>query len=84
MLCEIFHVILCADAGEIDCEPPNNRLHKFVGVLTMNDQEVSEEDAAKQYSLDNDKILLRVSRDLQILVDVVAVLHYWEMHTAGL
>ena len=36
--------------GEIVCEPPNNNLNKFDGVLTWN---------GKQYSLDNDKILLR-------------------------
>ena len=39
-------------AGYVECEPPNNRLHKFVGTLTWND---------KQYSIDNDKVLLRVS-----------------------
>ena len=40
------------NAGYVECEPPNNRLHKFVGTLTWND---------KQYSIDNDKVLLRVS-----------------------
>ena len=38
-------------AGYVECEPPNNRLHKFVGTLTWNEE---------QYSLDNDKVLLRV------------------------
>uniref|UniRef100_A0A3P8S2G8 Phospholipid-transporting ATPase n=1 Tax=Amphiprion percula TaxID=161767 RepID=A0A3P8S2G8_AMPPE len=36
--------------GEVRCEPPNNRLDKFKGTLTL-DQQVS--------SLDNDKVLLR-------------------------
>lgn len=36
--------------GEITCEPPNNHLNKFEGRLTWK---------SKQYSLDNDKILLR-------------------------
>jgi hypothetical protein len=36
--------------GLIVCEPPNNHLNKFEGTLTWN---------GKQYSLDNDKILLR-------------------------
>ena len=39
--------------GVIECEPPNNRLHKFVGTLHWND---------KDYALDNDKILLRGCR----------------------
>ena len=38
--------------GYVECEPPNNRLHKFVGTLTWNNE---------QYSIDNDKVLLRVS-----------------------
>ena len=48
--------------AEIDCEPPNNRLHKFVGVLKMKDEDQLEEAVgeAEQHSLDNDKILLRV------------------------
>ena len=54
----MFFMHVCS--GKVDCEPPNNRLHKFVGVLTLNDEEQSE-DAGKQYPLDNDKILLRVS-----------------------
>ncbi|ESO89585.1 hypothetical protein LOTGIDRAFT_124920, partial [Lottia gigantea] len=37
-------------SAEILCEPPNNRLSKFEGKLTMNN---------KEYSLDNEKILLR-------------------------
>ena len=37
--------------GYVEAEKPNNRLHKFVGTLTYNDQ---------QYSLDNEKIVLRV------------------------
>ncbi|MEQ2291993.1 Phospholipid-transporting ATPase ID, partial [Ameca splendens] len=35
---------------EVRCEPPNNRLDKFKGTLTVNGQ---------NYGLDNDKILLR-------------------------
>uniref|UniRef100_A0A3Q2EIR5 Phospholipid-transporting ATPase n=1 Tax=Cyprinodon variegatus TaxID=28743 RepID=A0A3Q2EIR5_CYPVA len=40
---------LCV-SGEVRCEPPNNRLDKFMGTLTIDGQ---------QYGLDNDKILLR-------------------------
>uniref|UniRef100_UPI0037E730A8 phospholipid-transporting ATPase ID-like isoform X1 n=1 Tax=Semicossyphus pulcher TaxID=241346 RepID=UPI0037E730A8 len=36
--------------GEVRCEPPNNRLDRFTGTLTVADQ---------KYSLDNEKILLR-------------------------
>lgn len=36
--------------GEVRCEPPNNRLDKFKGVLSLNGQ---------SYALDNDKVLLR-------------------------
>ncbi|XP_056146769.1 probable phospholipid-transporting ATPase IM [Lampris incognitus] len=36
--------------GEVHCEPPNNRLDKFKGNLTVNGQ---------MYALDNDKVLLR-------------------------
>ena len=36
--------------GEIICEPPNNRLSKFEGVLTFQ---------GEKHSLDNDKIVLR-------------------------
>uniref|UniRef100_I3K881 Phospholipid-transporting ATPase n=1 Tax=Oreochromis niloticus TaxID=8128 RepID=I3K881_ORENI len=36
--------------GEVRCEPPNNRLDRFTGVLTF---------AGQKYSLDNEKILLR-------------------------
>uniref|UniRef100_A0A3Q0S9R4 Phospholipid-transporting ATPase n=1 Tax=Amphilophus citrinellus TaxID=61819 RepID=A0A3Q0S9R4_AMPCI len=36
--------------GEVRCEPPNNRLDRFKGVLTF---------AGQKYSLDNEKILLR-------------------------
>uniref|UniRef100_A0A8D0ARV2 Phospholipid-transporting ATPase n=1 Tax=Sander lucioperca TaxID=283035 RepID=A0A8D0ARV2_SANLU len=36
--------------GEVRCEPPNNRLDKFKGTLTLDGQ---------TYSLDNDKVLLR-------------------------
>lgn len=36
--------------GEVKCEPPNNRLDKFKGKLTVNGQ---------AHSLDNDKVLLR-------------------------
>ena len=37
--------------GFIECEPPNNRLHKFVGTLDWK---------GKVYPLDNENILLRV------------------------
>ena len=46
--------------GYVECEPPNNRLHKFVGSLSMKEGDQSD-DSNKLYSLDNDKILLRVS-----------------------
>uniref|UniRef100_A0A3P9D402 Phospholipid-transporting ATPase n=1 Tax=Maylandia zebra TaxID=106582 RepID=A0A3P9D402_9CICH len=36
--------------GEVRCEPPNNRLDRFTGVLSF---------AGQKYSLDNEKILLR-------------------------
>nr|XP_046231963.1 probable phospholipid-transporting ATPase IM [Scatophagus argus] len=36
--------------GEVRCEPPNNRLDKFKGTLSLDGQ---------MYSLDNDKVLLR-------------------------
>uniref|UniRef100_A0A4W5MM37 Phospholipid-transporting ATPase n=1 Tax=Hucho hucho TaxID=62062 RepID=A0A4W5MM37_9TELE len=36
--------------GEVRCEPPNNRLDKFTGTLTLN---------GETYSLDNERILLR-------------------------
>uniref|UniRef100_A0A3B3CKK2 Phospholipid-transporting ATPase n=1 Tax=Oryzias melastigma TaxID=30732 RepID=A0A3B3CKK2_ORYME len=36
--------------GEVRCEPPNNRLDKFKGTLTMSGQ---------THGLDNDKVLLR-------------------------
>ncbi|CAK6954741.1 phospholipid-transporting ATPase ID-like [Scomber scombrus] len=36
--------------GEVRCEPPNNRLDKYKGTLTLNEQ---------MYALDNDKVLLR-------------------------
>lgn len=36
--------------GEVQCEPPNNRLDKFKGTLSLDGQ---------TYSLDNDKVLLR-------------------------
>ena len=39
--------------GYIECEPPNNRLHKFVGTLHWNKED---------YALDNDKIVLRGCR----------------------
>lgn len=50
--------------GEIVCEPPNNHLNKFEGRLTWK---------GKQYSLDNDKILLRgcVLRNTQWCYGVV-------------
>ncbi|XP_017777528.1 PREDICTED: probable phospholipid-transporting ATPase IM isoform X2 [Nicrophorus vespilloides] len=50
--------------GEIICETPNNLLNKFEGTLTWNN---------KQYSLDNDKIILRgcVLRNTQWCYGVV-------------
>ena len=50
--------------GVITCEPPNNNLNKFNGRLTWN---------GKQYSLDNEKILLRgcVLRNTQWCYGVV-------------
>lgn len=50
--------------GEIVCEPPNNHLNKFEGRLTWK---------GKQYSLDNEKILLRgcVLRNTQWCYGVV-------------
>uniref|UniRef100_A0A3B4YWB9 Phospholipid-transporting ATPase n=1 Tax=Seriola lalandi dorsalis TaxID=1841481 RepID=A0A3B4YWB9_SERLL len=55
--CSIFHAfsdnmltpLLCL-SGEVRCEPPNNRLDKFKGTLTLDGQ---------TYALDNDKVLLR-------------------------
>ncbi|XP_066566779.1 phospholipid-transporting ATPase ID [Amia ocellicauda] len=41
---------LAAFNGEVRCEPPNNRLDKFTGMLMYKDQ---------KYALDNEKILLR-------------------------
>uniref|UniRef100_A0A096M6C4 Phospholipid-transporting ATPase n=1 Tax=Poecilia formosa TaxID=48698 RepID=A0A096M6C4_POEFO len=41
---------LSAFRGELRCEPPNNRLDKFKGTLTVDGQ---------QHGVDNDKILLR-------------------------
>uniref|UniRef100_A0A669B013 Phospholipid-transporting ATPase n=1 Tax=Oreochromis niloticus TaxID=8128 RepID=A0A669B013_ORENI len=41
---------LAAFNGEVRCEPPNNRLDKFKGTLTVN---------GERYALDNDKVLLR-------------------------
>ncbi len=38
--------------GEVICEPPNNRLHKFRGRMDWN---------GESYSMDNDQIVLRVS-----------------------
>ncbi|XP_041666253.1 phospholipid-transporting ATPase ID-like [Cheilinus undulatus] len=45
-----FTEALAAFKGELRCEPPNNRLDKFRGTLTVHDQ---------TYALDNDKMLLR-------------------------
>ena len=39
-----------AGAGEIVCEPPNNHLNKFEGVLNWKDE---------KFALDNEKLLLR-------------------------
>ncbi|XP_040819527.1 phospholipid-transporting ATPase FetA-like [Ochotona curzoniae] len=42
--------LLSAFDGEVKCELPNNKLHKFTGVLTYKE---------KDYFLDHDKLLLR-------------------------
>ncbi|CAG5867257.1 unnamed protein product [Menidia menidia] len=42
--------VLSSFNGEVRCEPPNNRLDKFKGTLTVN---------GEVHSLDNDKVLLR-------------------------
>ena len=47
----MYMYLLCL--GVIECEPPNNRLHKFVGTLHWNNQD---------YPIDNDKIILRGCR----------------------
>lgn len=57
-------VLLSQFDGEIVCETPNNLLNKFEGTLTWKN---------KQYSLDNDKIILRgcVLRNTQWCYGVV-------------
>ncbi|XP_012667100.2 phospholipid-transporting ATPase FetA-like [Otolemur garnettii] len=42
--------LLSAFDGEVKCEPPNNKLDKFAGILTFK---------GKNYVLDHDKLLLR-------------------------
>ncbi|XP_050400643.1 phospholipid-transporting ATPase ID isoform X2 [Patella vulgata] len=44
------HDLMSEFSAELLCEPPNNRLSKFDGKLTYN---------RKEYSLDNEKVLLR-------------------------
>ncbi len=44
--------LVCSPSGFVECEPPNNRLSKFVGTMTWSDE---------QFSIDNEKIVLRVS-----------------------
>lgn len=44
------HLNVSFHEGEVHCEPPNNRLDRFTGVLTFGGQ---------KYSLDNEKVLLR-------------------------
>ncbi|XP_063679128.1 probable phospholipid-transporting ATPase IM isoform X2 [Bolinopsis microptera] len=44
--------------GRVECELPNNRLDKYIGLLAMESIYDGDGDLA-QYSLDNDKILLR-------------------------
>ena len=56
--CPCYGLILIP-AGYVECEPPNNRLHKFVGKLQWKREEETE---SKDYSLDNDNILLRVGQ----------------------
>lgn len=53
--------------GYVECEPPNNRLHKFVGKLMWNET---------QYSLDNDNILLRVSYIILLIVILYTTVYY--------
>ena len=43
-------ILIYIVTAEITCEPPNNRLNKFEGVLKWK---------GKNYALDNDKLLLR-------------------------
>ncbi|KAI3362007.1 hypothetical protein L3Q82_012342, partial [Scortum barcoo] len=45
-----FVEVLASFNGEVRCEPPNNRLDKFKGILSIDGQ---------TYALDNDKVLLR-------------------------
>ena len=52
LVIELNSVILNYSIGYVECDPPNNKLHKFVGNLAWNDH---------VYSLNNEKILLRVS-----------------------
>ena len=50
-------MVLFLPTGYVECEPPNNRLHKFIGKLQWKKEGDSE---SKDYSLDVDNILLRV------------------------
>uniref|UniRef100_A0A6Q2YKE1 Phospholipid-transporting ATPase n=1 Tax=Esox lucius TaxID=8010 RepID=A0A6Q2YKE1_ESOLU len=49
-VCYPFPEPLCPCLGQVRCEPPNNRLDKFTGCLSLD---------GAMYSLDNEKILLR-------------------------
>ena len=48
--CMCVCVCLCVCVGDITCEPPNNNLNRFEGVIHLGEE---------KYSLNNDKILLR-------------------------
>ena len=58
--------------GMVKCEPPNNRLHKFVGTLTWSGEE---------YSLDNEKLVLRVRKASMVGVSELIVMCSSPTHT---
>ena len=64
--------VLCL--GQIECEPPNNRLNKFVGTLHW---KRDEDEELKNYALDNDKLLLRVSVHVLMYRSFVASQHVY-------
>lgn len=47
---ELAPLLLSLPAGEVRCEPPNNKLDKFSGILTY---------LGDNYFLDHDRLLLR-------------------------
>ena len=54
------HLALHSITARVECETPNNRLDKFVGKLIV-ETEDGEPEEETAYSLDNDKLILRVS-----------------------